>query len=73
MSIIIISKKYFIKLIKLGVSNNCELVTTSKYSKNGLKKIFINKKITYIYQSSERVYYNNKINKSVFGDPISFN
>ena len=57
-------RKYFIKLIKLGVSNNCELVTTSKYSKNGLKKIFNNKKITHVYQSSERVYYNGKINKS---------
>ncbi len=57
-------RKYFIKLIKLGVSNNCELVTTSKYSKNGLKKIFNNKKITHVYQSSERIYYNDKINKS---------
>jgi glycosyltransferase involved in cell wall biosynthesis len=57
-------RKYFIKLIKLGVSNNCELVTTSKYSKNGLNKIFINKKITHVYQSSERVHYNDKINKS---------
>ena len=57
-------RKYFIKLIKLGVSNNCELVTTSKYSKNGLKKIFTNKKITEVYQSSERVYFNDKINKS---------
>ena len=57
-------RKYFIKLIKLGVSNNCEIVTTSKYSKNGLKKIFNDKKITHVYQSSERVYYNDKINKS---------
>ena len=56
-------RNYFIKLIKLGVSNNCELVTTSIYSKNGLKNIF-NNKISYIYQSSERVYYNDKINRS---------
>ena len=56
-------RKYFIRLIKLGVSNNCELVTTSKYSKNGLKNIF-NNKITYIYQSSERVFYNDKINRT---------
>ena len=56
-------RNYFIKLIKIGVSNNCELVTTSKYSKNGLKNIF-NNKISFIYQSSERVYYNNKINRS---------
>ena len=46
-------RNYFIKLIKLGVSNNSEIVTTSKYSKNGLKNIF-NNKISYIYQSSER-------------------
>ena len=56
-------RNYFIKLIKLGVYNNCEIVTTSKYSKNGLKNIF-NNKINYIYQSSERVYYNDKINRS---------
>ena len=56
-------RKYFIKLIKLGVSNNCELVTTSKYSKNGLKNIF-NNKISYIYQSSERVFYSDKINRT---------
>ena len=56
-------RNYFTKLIKLGVSSNCELVTTSKYSKNGLKNIF-NNKISYIYQSSERVFYSNEINKS---------
>jgi len=51
-------RNYFIKLIKLGVSNNSEIVTTSKYSKNGLKNIF-NNKISYIYQSSERLYFKN--------------
>jgi glycosyltransferase involved in cell wall biosynthesis len=51
-------RNYFIKLIKLGVSNNSKIVTTSKYSKNGLKNIF-NNKISYIYQSSERVYFTN--------------
>ncbi len=56
-------RNYFIKLIKLGVSSNCELVTTSKYSKNGLKNIF-NNKISYIYQSSERVYFKNTKEKS---------
>ena len=56
-------RNYFIKLIKLGVSSNCEIVTTSKYSKNGLKNIF-NNKISYIYQSSERVFYTDKINRS---------
>ena len=56
-------RNYFTKLIKLGVYINCELVTTSKYSKNGLKNIF-NNKISYIYQSSERVFYSNEINKS---------
>ena len=56
-------RNYFIKLIKLGVSSNCEIVTTSKYSKNGLKSIF-NNKISYIYQSSQRVFYSEKINRS---------
>jgi len=56
-------RNYFTKLIKLGVSSNCELVTTSRYSKNGLKNIF-NNKISYIYQSSERVYMNNNMNSS---------
>ena len=28
-------RNYFIKQIKLGLSSNCEIVTTSKYSKNG--------------------------------------
>ena len=56
-------RSYFIKLIKLGVSNNSEIVTTSKYSKNGLKNIF-NNKISYIYQSSERVYFKNTIERS---------
>ena len=56
-------RNYFTKLIKLGVSSNCELVTTSKYSKNGLKSIF-NNKISYIYQSSERVFYTDKTNRS---------
>jgi len=56
-------RNYFTKLIKLGVSSNCEIVTTSKYSKNGLKNIF-NNKISYIYQSSERVFYTDKINRS---------
>ncbi len=51
-------RSYFIKLIKLGLSNNSEIVTTSKYSKKGLKNIFKNK-ISYIYQSSERVYFKN--------------
>tara|TARA_B100001057_G_scaffold256049_1_gene256295 strand:+ start:272 stop:946 length:675 start_codon:yes stop_codon:yes gene_type:complete len=41
------------------VSKNCEIVTTSKYSENGLKNIF-NNKISYIYQSSEGVYFDDK-------------
>ena len=56
-------RNYFTKLIEWGVSRNCELVTTSKYSKNGLKNIF-NIKISYIYQSSERVYFNNITERS---------
>ena len=46
-------RKYFIKLIKLGLSRNAEIVTTSIYSKNGLKNVFNNRKITHVYQSSE--------------------
>ena len=60
----LIWRNYFIKLIKLGLSRNTDIVTTSIYSKNGLKNIFNNSKIAYIYQSSERVYYDNKINRS---------
>ena len=56
-------RNYFIKLIKLGLSRNADIVTTSRYSKNGLKNIF-NNKISHIYQSSERVYYDEKINIS---------
>ncbi len=57
-------RKYFIKMIKLGVSRNAEVVTTSRYSKNGLKNTFANNTINYIYQSSERIYFDSKINKS---------
>ena len=57
-------RKYFIYLIKLGLLRNSEIVTTSQYSKNGLKNIFNDKKITHIYQSSDRVYYDNKTKKS---------
>ena len=56
----ILWRSYFIKLIKLGVSNNSEIVTTSKYSKTGLKNILIIKLA--IYQSSERFIFK-KINK----------
>ena len=56
-------RSYFIKLIKLGVFNNSEIITTSKYSKNGLKNIF-NNKISYVYQSSERLYFKNTTDRS---------
>ncbi len=55
-------RNYFIKLIKLGISTDTHIVTTSLYSKNGLKNIFNNNIITYIYQSSERAYLNNNNN-----------
>ena len=45
-------RKYFITLIQLGLSRNAEIVTTSRYSKDGLKKIF-NININYVYQSSD--------------------
>ena len=45
-------RNYFVILIKLGVSKNCEIVTTSKYSKKKLINIFPNSKnINFIYQS----------------------
>jgi len=56
-------RKYFIKLINYGLYKNADIVTTSIYSKNALKKIF-NNKISYIYQSSERVYCNDKTERS---------
>ena len=56
-------RNYFTKIIKLGVFSNSEIVTTSKYSKNGLKNIF-NNKISYIYQSSERLYFKNITERS---------
>tara|TARA_B100001059_G_scaffold235416_1_gene280936 strand:+ start:13310 stop:14401 length:1092 start_codon:yes stop_codon:yes gene_type:complete len=57
-------RRYFIKLIKLGLKNNSQIVTTSKYSKNGLKEIFNNIKINYVYQSSEALPFKNKSKKS---------
>ena len=60
----ILWRNYFIRLIQLGLLRNAEIVTTSSYSKLGLKNIFRNKKITYLYQSSERIYYDNKKNSS---------
>ena len=57
-------RKYFTKLIKFGLFGNSQIVTTSRYSKNGLKNIFDNYKIDYVYQSSERVHYIDKINRS---------
>lgn len=51
--------KYFTKLVELGVKNNSQIVTTSSYSKQGLKKIFPTKKISYIYQSSDKIFSNN--------------
>ena len=58
-------RNYFIRLIQLGIFRNAEIVTTSKYSKNGLKNIFKDKKITYIYQSSQKVYYIDDGNRSM--------
>lgn len=54
-------RQYYIKLISLGLNKNSKIVTTSKYSKQGLKSIFPKNKILPIYQSSE----NHSINKSL--------
>lgn len=56
-------RKYFTQLIYIGLLRNAQIVTTSRYSQNGLKNIF-NNKISYIYQSSERVHMNNNMNSS---------
>ena len=57
-------RRYFIELINMGLSRKTKIVTTSMYSKNGLKKIFNNNKIRYVYQSSESIYPNNAIDGS---------
>lgn len=48
-------RKYYIKLIELGLEYNSMIVTTSKYSKQGLKSIFPNNEISLAYQSSENL------------------
>jgi len=53
-------RKYFVKLIEIGIDNETQIVTTSNYSKIGLSKIFKNSSIKPIYQSSE--YYIDRIN-----------
>ncbi len=49
----IVWHRYFKTLIYLGLRKNSQIITTSKYSKNGLKEIFQKTKISYVYQSSE--------------------
>ncbi len=46
-------RKYFTFLIKLGICSKSLIVTTSNYSKDGLKQIFKKNPIFPIYQSSE--------------------
>lgn len=48
--------KYFTKFVEIGIKNNSQIVTTSNYSMRGLKKIFPSKKISYIYQSSDKIF-----------------
>ena len=45
-------RKYFTWLIKAGIDKKTKIVTTSKYSRNGLSNIFKDIKIKSIYQSS---------------------
>ncbi len=45
-------RKYFTWLIKAGIDKKTKIVTTSKYSRNGLSTIFKDIKIKSIYQSS---------------------
>lgn len=46
-------RKYYTKLISFGINSKTKIITTSNYSKEGLKLIFPNNKIFPIYQSSE--------------------
>jgi len=45
-------RKYFIWFIRKGIDKRTQIVTTSRYSKDGLSIIFKNNKIKSIYQSS---------------------
>ena len=55
-------RKYFIKMIKIGIDNNTKIVTTSNYSKKNLNLIFDNNvTITTIYQSCSFVLGNDGI------------
>jgi glycosyltransferase involved in cell wall biosynthesis len=46
-------RKYFIKLINLGLRGNSSVITTSKYSKNKLESLFSKKNLSikFVYQS----------------------
>jgi glycosyltransferase involved in cell wall biosynthesis len=46
-------RKYYTKLIQLGLNSKSIIITTSNYSKLGLKPLFKKNKIYSVYQSSE--------------------
>ena len=46
-------RKYYTKLIQLGLSSRSVIITTSNYSKVGLQTLFKKNKIYPVYQSSE--------------------
>jgi len=48
-------RKYYLKLIKLGINDSTIIATTSNYSKNNLKRIFPNINISVVYQSFEKL------------------
>ena len=47
-------RKYYLKLIKLGINDSTIIATTSNYSKNNLIRIFPNINISVVYQSFEK-------------------
>ena len=54
-------RNYYTKLIEFGIDSKTTIVTTSNYSKKGLKSIFIKNKIHPIYQSSENLLISDRI------------
>ena len=44
-------RKYFIKLIDLGISKDTQIITTSKYSRDNLVRVINNNNIKYVYQT----------------------
>ena len=48
-------RKYYTKLIELGLKSRSIIITTSNYSKAGLQSLFKKNKIHFVYQSSDNL------------------